>query len=139
MEQSTNTTRKRPVGVWIISILMMASVVLLNLYLVLHLLGVESSPEYVARIEQMTALDYARRVVFGILTLCAAIYLFMLRKIALTFFLALLASGTLLLIYGVIIGAVPEAAVVQAVIAIVISTALPCWYAFRLHRKGVLA
>lgn len=129
----TNTKRKRPVLVWLISGFLVLAVVGGNVYFLVHLFGVGSNTTYTAGLSDLTAMDYVRRAVGALLSLAAAVSLFLLRKIAVTLFLFMLAVAGALVVYSVSVGVTPLGSFV-----VLVFPALMFWYAWRLKKRGLL-
>lgn len=133
MVSETNTKRKRPVLVWLISGLLVLAVVGGNAYFLVHLFGMGSNATYAAGLSDLTAMDYVRRAVGALLSLAAAVSLFLLRKIAVALFLFMLALGGALVVYSVSVGITPRGSFV-----VLVFPALMFWYAWRLKKRGLL-
>ena len=129
----TNTKRKRPVLVWLISGFIVLAVVGGNAYFLVHLFGMGNDATYAAGLSDLTAMDYVRRAVGALLSLAAAVSLFLLRKIAVALFLVMLALASALVVYSVSVGVPPQGAFVMLVLP-----ALMFWYAWRLKKWGLL-
>jgi hypothetical protein len=133
-----NTSRQRSAFVWIISGLIVLSVLGTNLYVLLHLAGIDINAEFASRLEAMTIVDYARRIVFGALELAAAISLFLLRKLAVHLFLGLLVLFVTFTLYSLVIGTLAAQDALVIAVGGLIAFGLPLGYSLRLMNKGVL-
>jgi hypothetical protein len=134
---NTNQPR-RPAFVWVISGLIILSVIGTNLYLLISLAGIGGNAEFASRLEAMTIVDYARRIVFGSLELAAAVSLFFLRKLAAQLFLGLLVLFVSFILYSLATGRLPPQYFPMTAAGGAIAFGLPLWYSFRLKRRGVL-
>lgn len=123
---------------WIISALIVLSVLSTNLYLLLYLLGIGDNTEFAARLESMTMVDYARRMVFGVLELAAAVSLFLLRKLAVQLFLGLLVLLVVFILYSLVTGALGMQDFLTIAAGGLIVFGVPLWYALRLQAQGTL-
>jgi hypothetical protein len=132
-ETITNTKRKRPVLVWLISGFLVLAVVGGNVYFLAHLFGMGSNATYAAGLSDLTATDYVRRIVAALLSLSAAVFLFLLRKVAVALFLVMLGLAAALIVYSVSVGVSPPGSFV-----LLIFPALMSWYAWRLKKRGIL-
>ena len=132
-EANEDVKGQRPFLVWLISGLMVIAVVWLNVYFLMHLLGHGSNPTYAAGLADLTAIDYVRRIIGGLLSLAAAISLFLLRKIAVVLFLTMLGLATILVAYSVLSNVTPPSSFLSLIFLALIS-----WYALRLRKRGLL-
>ena len=135
---SSNEHLRRPVLVWVISGLIVLSVLGTNLYLLLQLTGLDANSEFAVRLEAMTTVDYARRIVFGVLELAAAGSLFLLRKLAVELFLGLLVLLVAFALYSLAIGALAPQYFLTTVGGGLVAFGLPLWYSLNLKKRGVL-
>lgn len=115
----------------------MLSVLGTNLYLLFQLIvGVDG--EAAARLAAMTAVDYVRRIVFGVLALSAAISLFFLRKLAIHLFFLMLVLSIALAFYSWVVGRLDLHLLLSGILSILCMYSALLWYSIRLSRKGVL-
>jgi hypothetical protein len=133
-----NEQPRRPAFVWVISGLIVLAVLGTNLYLLLYLAGIGGNPEFAASLEAMTIVDYARRLVFGVLELAAAISLFLLRNLAVQLFLGLLVLFIVFILYSLATGALTPQDFLTTAAGGLIAFGLPLWYSLRLQKGGVL-
>lgn len=129
----TKHPRKRPKLVWLISFLLVIGVIAMNGYFLAHLLGHGSDPVYAANLSKLTAIDFARRIVGATLSLAAGVSLFLLRKIAVQLFAAMVILDLAVVAYGISIGTAPLSA-----LAVLLVPALITWYSLRLKKQGLL-
>lgn len=110
-----------------------AELIGMNAYFLQHLLGYGSNVKYVESLMDLTTMDYARRIAAVILSLEAAISLFLLRKIAVMIFLAMFCVETVFIIYSITVNNTPFASIRSLAVP-----GLLTWYAIHLNRRGIL-
>lgn len=132
-EVNKSVKGRRPFLVWLISGSMVIAVVWLNVYFLIHLLGHGSNTTYAAGLADLTVIDYIRRIVGGLLSLAAAVSLFLLRKIAVVLFLTMFGLATTLMAYSVSVNVTHPSSFLTLIFPALIS-----WYALRLKKRGLL-
>jgi hypothetical protein len=142
MSDEQKTSRKRPVWVWVISIFFFISAgwTLLSFYLIWS--GViPLAPAQKAYFDQLTLFDYGQSIVVGLLNMTGAVALFLLRRIALAFFLSGLGLGIISVVWHAAtkgwIAAIGGPGLVGVLLGYVIVIAV-CAYVWRLSKTGVL-
>jgi hypothetical protein len=135
---TSGANARRTAAVWIISGLIVVSVLGTDLYLLLHLLGVGSDTAFASRLAAMTTADYARRTIFGVLELAAAVSLFLLRRVAVQLFLGLLVLFIAFILYSLLSGPLAFQDFLTVAAGGLIVFGVPLWYSLRLDKKGVL-
>ncbi len=139
---NSNSKKKRPVLVWVISIFYLFSFAWTTLSFFLIFSGViPLPPEQEAYFNNLTTFDYGYTFLLMGINLAGAISLFLLRKIALYLFVGGLAISILSTIWHILtkgwLQAVGSAGLTGSLIGYVISIAI-CIYIWKLTNKGVL-
>ena len=134
--------RKRPIWVWFISIYFVLSTgwVMASFYLI-STGSIPLSPDQAAYFNSITTVDYALTIGLGLCNLIGAFALFLLRKVALYFFVTALGVNLLFAAWETVttgwVKAIGGSGLVGALIGFVVAIAV-CIYAWRLTRKGTL-
>jgi hypothetical protein len=139
MDEQKIHKRKRPVGVWVISIFILISVVwtLLSFYLIFTgaIPITDAQRKY---FENLTMVDHIHMSLSIIANLAGVIYLLLLRKVAFYIFFALLFLGIFSILYEYWpINEFGIPILIGAVLGITIDGII-CYYLWRLKVKGIL-
>ena len=94
MTNEAGKSKRRPIGVWVISAFYMLSAVWTTLSFALVFSGaMKINPPQESYFASLTGVDWFFTFASGVITVSAALCLFLLRKIAITLFLVSLAFG----------------------------------------------
>lgn len=134
--------RKRPIGVWVVSIWYAASALWTGLSFYLVLGGVLAlNPAQKAYFQRLSAFDYLFVILLGLITLSAAVTLFLLRKQAVRLFFAALGLNGIMTIWHSIakgaFSAIGRPGAAGAVLGLVVLFAVYL-YSWKLARAGIL-
>lgn len=142
MTKENESRRKRPIWVWIVSIFFFLSAgwTLWSFYLI-NTGTIPLGPAQEAYFDSLTTTDYTLTIAIGVANLIGAVALFLLRKVALYFFLTALGANLILAAWhGATKGwaeALGGSGLVGALFGYVLLFAA-CIYAWKLAKRGTL-
>ncbi len=142
MESNRNEKRKRPVWVWVISILffLSAASTLFSYYLIAS--GkIPLSPTEKAYLESLTSVDITISILIGLINLIGAVNLFLLRKQAFYFFLSAFILNVAVTVWQILNKGFVEAMQASGLIGMLIGWGIlvvVCVYTKKLEKSGIL-